>query len=56
MTKITLQAQLLAQLPCDEINKIAQQRGSNKRSKGIDTWSHLVFRITPWCWKTAIIT
>jgi len=42
MTKITLLAQLLAYLPGEEIRKAALEAGSNKHSKGIDSWTHLV--------------
>jgi hypothetical protein len=45
MTKITLLAQLLAHLPVDEIKKTAHKHGSNKHSKGIDAWTHLVAMI-----------
>lgn len=45
MAKVTLLAQLLAHLPSDEIRKAAAEAGSNKHSKGIDTWTHLVSMI-----------
>ena len=45
MTKVTLLAQLLAYLPGEEIRKAAREAGSNKHSKGIDAWTHLVSMI-----------
>jgi len=42
MAKVTLLAQLLKHLPTDEIRQKAHESGSNKHSKGIDTWTHLV--------------
>jgi hypothetical protein len=45
MAKVTLLAQLLKHLPTDEIRKRAHESGSNKHSKGIDAWTHLVSMI-----------
>jgi hypothetical protein len=45
MAKVTLLAQLLQHLPTDEIRKKAHESGSNKHSKGIDAWTHLVSMI-----------
>lgn len=42
MAKVTLLAQLLQLIPRDEIRNKAHKTGSNKHSKGIDAWTHLV--------------
>lgn len=45
MTKITLFAQILQYLPKEEIRKIIRKHGTDKHSKGCDTWTHLVSMI-----------
>ncbi|MBQ9474383.1 MAG: DUF4372 domain-containing protein, partial [Bacteroidales bacterium] len=42
MAKITLFAQILQHLPKDEIKKVIRKHGTDKHSKGCDTWTHLV--------------
>lgn len=45
MAKITLFAQILQHLPKDEIKSIVRRHGTDKHSKGCDTWTHLVSMI-----------
>ena len=45
MAKITLFAQILQHLPKDEIKKVIRKHGTDKHSKGCDTWTHLVSMI-----------
>ena len=45
MAKITLFAQILQHLPKDEIKKVIRRHGTDKHSKGCDTWTHLVSMI-----------
>ena len=42
MANITLFAQTIAQLPRQEIRKIIREAGTDKHSKGYDTWSQLI--------------
>jgi len=42
MTKITLFAQMIQLLPAEKFKKLAAELESNKHSKGIDSWTHLV--------------
>jgi hypothetical protein len=42
MTKITLLAQMIQLLPAEKFKKLAAELESNKHSKGIDSWTHLV--------------
>lgn len=45
MAKITLFAQILQHLPKEEIRSIIRKHGTDKHSKGCDTWTHLVSMI-----------
>ena len=42
MSKITLLAQMIQLLPIEKFKKLATEFESNKHSKGIDSWTHLV--------------
>ena len=42
MAKITLFAQILQYLPKEEIKKIIRKHGTDKHSKGCDTWTQLI--------------
>ena len=42
MLKITLLAQMIQLLPAEKFKKLANELESNKHSKGIDSWTHLV--------------
>lgn len=42
MINVTLFSQVLQIIPRDILKKITNQHGSDKHSKGIDTWNHLV--------------
>ena len=42
MSKITLLAQMIQLLPAEKFKKLANELESNKHSKGIDSWTHLV--------------
>ena len=42
MANITLFAQTIAQLPRQEIRQIIREAGTDKHSKGYDTWSQLI--------------
>jgi hypothetical protein len=42
MSKITLLAQMIQLLPAEKFKKLANELESNKHSKGIDLWTHLV--------------
>lgn len=42
MTKITLLAQVIQQLPKELIKSLIKKHGTDKHSKGFNTWSHLV--------------
>ena len=45
MTKITLFAQVIQQLPKDLIKSLIKKHGTDKHAKGFNTWSHLVSMI-----------
>ena len=45
MAKITLFAQVIRQLPKDLIKSLIKKHGTDKHSKGFNTWSHLVSMI-----------
>ena len=45
MTKITLFAQVIQQLPKELIKSLVKEHGTDKHSKGFNTWSHLVSMI-----------
>jgi len=42
MSKTTLLAQMIQLLPAEKFKKIANELESNKHSKGIDSWTHMV--------------
>ncbi|MDY3851690.1 MAG: DUF4372 domain-containing protein, partial [Prevotella sp.] len=45
MTKITLFAQVIQQLPKELIKPLVKEHDTDKHSKGFNTWSHLVSMI-----------
>ena len=45
MAKKTLFAQVIRQLPKDLIKSLIKKHGTDKHSKGFNTWSHLVSMI-----------
>lgn len=42
MAQVTVLSQVLQLLPRDSFNRVVKKRQSNKHSKGISTWDHLV--------------
>ena len=42
MSTITLLAQMIQLMPAEKYKKLANELESNKHSKGIDSWTHLV--------------
>ena len=42
MAKITLFSQIFQRLPKDEIKKTIREHGTDKHSKGFNTWTHFV--------------
>ena len=42
MAKIALFSQIFQKLPKDEIKKIIREYGTDKHSKGFNTWTHFV--------------
>lgn len=42
MSKVTLLAQMVSLLPRNEFQKLALEHESNKHTKGIDAWTHLI--------------
>ena len=45
MANITLFAQIISQLPKEKIRKIIKKSGTDKHSKGYNTWSQFVSMI-----------
>ncbi len=42
MAQVTVLSQVLQLLPRDSFNRVVKKHQSNKHSKGISTWDHLV--------------